>query len=117
MLKSSPGGCLAVLGVKQGVAVHTPSSPGSAGWPVAKQSVVSRAGGLAGKAGALLCAAVGQDRAELRGLCNQRPGQAQRSWEQLIRLVSGTQSELTACGSSLQREVWMEESGLCYRPH
>lgn len=67
MLKSSPGGCLAALGVKQGMAVHTPSSPGSAGWPTAKQPVVSRAGGLAGKAGVLLCAAVGQDRAELKG--------------------------------------------------
>lgn len=28
------------------------------------------------------------------------PGQARRSWKLLIRLVSGTRSELTACGSS-----------------
>lgn len=34
------------------------------------------------------------------GLCSLRPGQAQRSWKLLIRLVSGTRSELTACSSS-----------------
>lgn len=37
---------------------------------------------------------------ELGGLFSLRPGQAQRSWNLLIRLMSGTRNELTACGSS-----------------
>lgn len=47
---------------------------------------------------------------ELRGLCSPRPGQARRSWKLLIRLVSGTRSELTACGSSHHRgrHEWMK---------
>lgn len=49
---------------------------------------------------------------ELGGLRSLRPGQAQRSWKLLIRLVSGTQSELTACGSSHHqgRDGWVDKN-------